>query len=110
MFFDISTFLIFVPLLAQAKPQCETNNDCDDQQICHSGSCQNACRYHSCGTNAECSARRHVAECSCFPGLTGDPQRACLPCEYKKCMSAMTDNAACLKLSYFQLRQLLKHP
>lgn len=64
--------------LVQVQPECTSHDDCGDPQICHQGSCQNACRFQQCGANAICSASRHVARCECLPGYRGDnPNREC---------------------------------
>ena len=70
------------PLLVEAAPQCDQDYECQDREICHLGSCQLACRFQTCGTNADCSARNHVASCACLHGYEGNPQSACYPRKY----------------------------
>ena len=71
-----------IPLLVEATPQCDQDYECQDREICHLGSCQLACRFQTCGTNAECSARNHLASCACLHGYKGNPQSACYPRKY----------------------------
>ena len=82
----LACLLIFVcltiPFLVEAAPQCNQDYECQDREICHLGSCQLACRFQTCGTNAECSTRNHVASCACLHGYEGNPQSACYPRKY----------------------------
>lgn len=69
-------------LLVEVKPECEINEDCPSSDVCHQGSCQDACRFQTCGANAECSTTRHRARCTCLPGFSGDPYTACSSRKY----------------------------
>ena len=61
----------------QGTAECATNYDCHDEQVCHEGSCQNACRFKRCGQNALCKAQAHKASCQCFPNHQGNPELIC---------------------------------
>jgi hypothetical protein len=67
--------------LVVAKPECESPSDCPSKDICYQGSCQDACRFQSCGSNALCKSEQHVAHCECLPGTQGNPTIACAPCK-----------------------------
>ena len=84
MFFCIPARLhLFLPHhVVEARPQCVIHQDCRVNEQCHTGSCIDACRIENCGTNAICSAQLHAATCTCPPGYTGDPRRACYPSKY----------------------------
>ncbi len=70
-------------VLVQVQPECTRHDDCADTQICHQGSCQNACRFEHCGVNAVCTARDHVARCECLPGYRGEnPNKGCRKREF----------------------------
>lgn len=65
-------------LPVQAEAECTYHEECQDPQLCHQGSCQNACRFQECGLNAICKAANHVAKCECLPGYDGrNPNRGC---------------------------------
>lgn len=65
----------------QVSPECQSSADCPPSDICYQGSCQNACRFQSCGRNADCFGENHVAQCVCIPGTSGNPTVECLPCK-----------------------------
>lgn len=58
------------------KPECVLNTDCPKTKACVNNKCVDPCPG-VCGLNAECSVINHSPSCSCIPGLTGDPLRAC---------------------------------
>ena len=67
----------------QVHLECTRHEDCADPQICHQGSCQNACRFEHCGVNAVCKASGHVARCECLPGYSGhNANRGCRKRKY----------------------------
>ena len=68
-----------VPFAGTPVPQCYDDYDCRSTEQCHQGSCIDACRLKSCGTNALCSARDHAIQCECIPNYFGDPFTSCLP-------------------------------
>ena len=82
------------------KAMCRVDDDCNSQEICRGVTCVLGCRSSStcpqdqacinnqctdpcsagvasCGSNAVCAVVSHQAQCSCPPGLTGDPLSAC---------------------------------
>ena len=65
--------------IADPTPECTVHPDCRITEQCHQGSCVEACRLITCGTNALCNSFNHDAECSCPPGYTGNPLVACIP-------------------------------
>jgi hypothetical protein len=68
-------------ILVQAQPQCVQDLDCLNTEVCHQGSCVDACRLKHCGANAHCLASNHIATCHCDNGYNGNPESACYPCE-----------------------------
>lgn len=84
MYFILNWFQTFNSVLfpVQVTSQCRVHADCrDDTMVCEEGSCQNACRYKDCGTNAICTAQNHKANCKCISGYFGNPNIACNPCK-----------------------------
>ncbi len=75
--------LMHVFLVVQVQLECTRHEDCANPQICHQGSCKNACRFEHCGVNAACRAFNHVARCECLPGYKGEnPNRGCRKRKY----------------------------
>ena len=64
-------------LLVTAKPQCESDFDCQFDQKCSQGNCVPACSLVSCGVNAFCSPKNHRGICECIPEYFGNPAIAC---------------------------------
>jgi len=60
-----------------ASVECQSDYECSTSDLCHEGSCQNACKFVSCGQNAECRAQNHQGRCTCYPGYNGNPQFGC---------------------------------
>ena len=60
-----------------ARPQCETDLDCDITKKCSFGTCVLACSLINCGHNAICMSKFHNGECECLSGYRGNPQIAC---------------------------------
>lgn len=58
------------------RPECVANSDCDRSRSCVNNKCVDPCPG-TCGLNSECSVINHAPFCSCIPGYTGDPMRAC---------------------------------
>ena len=58
---------------------CRSSSTCPQDQSCINNQCTDPCSagVASCGSNAVCAVVSHQAQCSCPPGLTGDPIRAC---------------------------------
>ena len=65
----------------EPKLECYSDNDCAYSDVCHQGTCVDACLVTKCGANARCESRLHSAQCICLPGYTGNPQHACNLCE-----------------------------
>ena len=65
------------PFLVNAKPQCESDYDCNFDQKCAQGTCVSACSLVSCGLNALCLPKNHRGICECIPGYFGNPSIAC---------------------------------
>ena len=68
--------------IVEVRPQCYTDNDCARNELCHDGSCVDACRLKRCGDNARCETGVHSAKCICLPGYTGNAEVACNLCKY----------------------------
>jgi len=66
----------------QLQPQCLTNQDCSNPEICHQGSCVDACRLTTCGSNARCKSANHAGICECLHGFVGNPSTGCQPCKF----------------------------
>ncbi|XP_037052037.1 neurogenic locus notch homolog protein 1-like isoform X1 [Bradysia coprophila] len=58
------------------RAECLDHSECRGDMACRSGSCVNPCAG-TCGTNANCEVRNHVAVCSCPGGYKGDPFSYC---------------------------------
>ncbi|XP_028157244.1 uncharacterized protein LOC114350564 isoform X7 [Ostrinia furnacalis] len=58
------------------QPECVSNSDCQQTEICVNQRCSNPCQG-SCGVNAECITINHNPICSCGAKRTGDPFVAC---------------------------------
>ena len=71
-------------VLVEAKLECYSDNDCAYSEVCHQGTCVDACLVTKCGANARCESRQHSAQCICLPGYTGNPQHACSLCEFSQ--------------------------
>ena len=59
------------------RPECTTNPECPDHLACIQEKCLDPCTTLACGTNAECSVRRHRPTCTCRGGFIGDPFKIC---------------------------------
>ena len=70
-------FTFYMIFLVQATPECTQNEDCPLSDICHLGSCSNACIFKKCGSNALCETSVHAAFCFCPDDHTGNPDNAC---------------------------------
>ncbi len=64
-----------------AVPQCNSNQECRTSEVCHTGSCINACLILKCGANAICSATVHDIACTCQLGYTGNGRDGCILCK-----------------------------
>ncbi|XP_050544037.1 fibropellin-1 [Daktulosphaira vitifoliae] len=64
------------PLSICQRGECEVNSDCTNSRVCRNYKCEDVCAGQ-CGINAQCTARNHVAVCSCLPGYNGDPSSSC---------------------------------
>lgn len=62
------------------RPECTTNDDCENSLSCINDKCINPCA-DSCGLNADCKVIRHNAICTCRTGYEGDPFSQCHPVE-----------------------------
>lgn len=68
------------------KPQCRENRDCRNTEVCHTGSCLDACLVLRCGVNAICMSHLHDVICKCPPGYTGNPESECILSMLKRCL------------------------
>ena len=65
------------PFSVDAKPQCESDFDCNVDKTCSEGNCVFACSLVSCGLNAVCVPKNHRGICECNPSYYGNPTIAC---------------------------------
>jgi len=61
----------------------QVDSDCPNDKYCFKTvRCEDPCPG-ACGTNANCKAVYHRAECNCYPGYTGNPLTYCSRIESK---------------------------
>ena len=58
------------------RPECVVNSDCPSNKACQRNKCIDPCPG-TCGINAQCNVRNHIAMCSCIAGYEGDPFVSC---------------------------------
>ena len=75
--FFLKCMLNAISFLVTAKPQCESDFDCNFDQKCSQGNCVPACSLISCGLNAICLPKSHRGICECIPDHFGNPSIAC---------------------------------
>ena len=72
--------LFLIILAAPIEIGCSSDNECPSSQACRNRACINPCSFDDpCSSTAQCSVTNHKAECTCPPGLTGDPYSLCIP-------------------------------
>lgn len=59
------------------RPECVQNSDCAGTKACINMKCRDPCA-NACGFNAICRVTHHQPVCSCEPGFSGNPLRACV--------------------------------
>lgn len=64
------------PYMDGCEAECIINQDCESHLACFNQHCRDPCPG-VCGANAHCEVVNHLPMCSCLPGYTGDPFRAC---------------------------------
>lgn len=58
---------------------CEKDTDCSYNEKCFNGVCHDPCQAgRPCAPTATCTTVSHKVQCSCGPGLTGNPTTSCL--------------------------------
>ena len=66
------------PTIKCTSFECQTNDDCDVEKRCESGTCKNPClKSGVCGINAQCRVDNRQATCLCLPNFTGNPKVKC---------------------------------
>ncbi|KAG4073091.1 hypothetical protein HA402_009510 [Bradysia odoriphaga] len=60
-----------------AVTRCTSDYQCAGHLACKNRLCKNPCDYKECATNAYCTARNHLAICSCKVGFTGNALVEC---------------------------------
>lgn len=68
-------------LVSCQRGECFADNECPDNKACIDYTCQNPCTGKECGPTATCTARRHIAVCTCPDGTRGDALYNCNPVE-----------------------------
>ena len=64
-------------ILGTGENECRRNEDCRQSEVCHTGTCVNACLVFKCAPYATCETTVHDTICTCIPGYTGDGKIAC---------------------------------
>lgn len=73
---------------------CFTDSDCPTSASCIDNTCRNLCDVSTtCGHNAECTVRNHVAQCRCPSQSTGDPKIECVKYECNYHSDCVTSSA-----------------
>ena len=62
--------------------ECRRNEDCRISEVCHTGTCINACLVLKCAPYATCQTTVHDIQCTCISGFTGDGRVACNRCKF----------------------------
>ena len=90
----LKSMLYIIFSLVNAKPQCESDFDCNFDQKCSLGNCVPACAFVSCGLNAICLPKSHKGICECIPEHFGNPSIACKKgmSHYWHCISNFISN------------------
>lgn len=80
--------------------ECQTDNDCDADKRCKSGTCKNPClEINACGVNAQCRVVNRDVKCSCPQGHVGNPTVECLQVTPGACLrKPCGNNADCHEL------------
>ena len=68
------------------SPECVRNEDCRTPEVCHTGTCLDACLVKDCAVNAICKSTVHDITCICREGFTGDGRSFCNRCKCSICM------------------------
>ena len=58
------------------RPECIVNSDCPSNKACQRNKCIDPCPG-TCGINAQCNVKNHIATCTCLEGYIGDPFVSC---------------------------------
>ncbi|XP_076030522.1 uncharacterized protein LOC143018870 [Oratosquilla oratoria] len=70
------------PLISCNKGECESHNECQDNESCDQYLCVNSCSVNGepvCGENTLCTVKNHIPVCSCRRGYEGNPRERCYP-------------------------------
>ncbi|KAK0177194.1 hypothetical protein PV328_001271 [Microctonus aethiopoides] len=74
------------------RKKCNTNNDCEDYDICHKNLCKSACHPHikPCAYSEKCEVKNHIANC-----VDGRNENEC-----KEIQTVMSSHFATISLQY----------
>lgn len=68
----------FVGVPPRCRPECVSNSECPQDQVCVNQRCQDPCPG-TCGLQAKCYVNNHNPICTCPPSYTGNPFFRCYP-------------------------------
>jgi hypothetical protein len=90
--------IIISSYLVSGSAECRVDTECRTSEVCHTGTCVNACLIKKCGFKAICTTTVHDAICSCPEGYTGIAEDKC---KYSKYTTDQNSHLFC-RFIYFK--------